>query len=154
MILNFQSNLLVTDISGKVCLYNDDGQLLSEVADVQEWIWSASVSPDGYLALGLDDGTVHLYSLGLRPVYSQYRTAFALRTELTKVQLRILETDLMEDVEFIKPVQGVAVTETMIAIRFADEISAYAFENVQGHLELNKFGRFDTNFNCNKFTWW
>lgn len=151
MILNFQSNLLITDISGKVCLYNDDGQLLSEVADVKEWIWSASVSPDGYLALGLDDGTVHLYSLGLRPVYSQYRTAFALRTELTKVQLRILETDLMEDVEFIKPVQGVSVTETMIAIRFADEVSAYSFENINGHLELNKFGRFDTNFNCNKF---
>ncbi|OHS98387.1 hypothetical protein TRFO_35234 [Tritrichomonas foetus] len=150
-ILNFQSNILITDIAGKVILYNDDGQLLSEVANVNEWIWSASVSPDGYLALGLDDGTVRLYSLGLRPVYSQYRTAFALRTELTKVRLRVLETDLIEDVEFIKPVQGVAVTETMVAIRFADEVSAYAFENIGGRLELNKVGRFDTNFNCNKF---
>ncbi|OHS99090.1 hypothetical protein TRFO_34585 [Tritrichomonas foetus] len=150
-ILNFQSNILVADISGKVTLYNDDGQLLSEVADVGEWIWSSSVSQDGYLALGLDDGTVHLYSLGLRPVYSLYHSAFAMRTELTKVRLRVLETDLIEDVEFIKPVQGVAVTDTQIAIRFADEVSAYAFDNIGGRLELTKVGRFDTNFNCNKY---
>ena len=150
-ILNFQSNILITDIAGKVILYNDDGHLLSEVTDVNEWIWSASVSPDGYLALGLDDGTCRLYSLGLKPVYSQYRTAFALRTELTKIRLRVLETDLVEDVEFIKPVQGVAVTESLVAIRFFDEVSAYAYENVNGRIELNKVGRFDTNFNCNKF---
>ena len=150
-IINFQSNIIVTDIAGKVTLYNDDGQLLSEVTDVNEWIWSSSVSQDGYLALGMDDGTVRLYSLGLRPVYSLFRSSFAMRTELTKIRLRIMETDLIEDVEFIKPVQGVAVTETQIAIRFADEVSAYSFDNVGGRLDLTKVGRFDTNFNCNKF---
>ncbi|KAH0786649.1 intraflagellar transport protein [Histomonas meleagridis] len=150
--INFQSNLLVTDIAGKVTLYNDDGQLLSEVLDTKEWIWSASVSSsDGYLALGLDNGTLAVYSLGMKPVYSLFNSSFAIRTELTKIQLRILETDLVEDVEFIKPVQGVAVTDHQVAVRFSDEVSAYEFDDINGHLELTKIGRFDTNFNCTKF---
>ena len=151
-IVNFQSNLLMSDIGGKVSLYNDDAQLLSEVADVGEWIWSVSVNDDGYLALGLDDGTCAVYSLGLKPVYSLWKNVFAIRTELTKVRLRLLETDLLEDTEFVKPIQGVAVNQTRIAVRFADEVSTYEFDEVEGgSLELTKFGRFDTNFQCNKF---
>ena len=151
-LVNFQSNLLLTDIAGNVSLYNDGGQLLGSVADVGEWIWSVSVNNDGYLALGLDDGTCVVYSLGLKPIYSLCKNIFAIRTELTKVRLRILETDLIEDTEFIKPIQGVAVNQSLIAVMFADEVSTYSFEEVDnGQLELTKVGRFDTNFQCNKF---
>ena len=151
VIMNFQSTFLVTDIAGKVILYNDEAQLLGEVTDVKEWIWSASVCADGYLALGMADGTVAVYSLGLKPVFAVWNSTFAIRTELTKVSLRILETDLTEPIEFIKPVQGVAVNDSMIAIRFADEVSAYSFQDEDGRLELSKIGRFETNFDCIKF---
>ena len=150
-IINFQSNIIVTDIAGGVTLYNDDGQLLSTITNVNEWIWSISACFDGFIALGLDNGYISLFSLGLKPVYSIYRNAFAIRTELTKVRLRVLDTDLVEDVEFVKPVQGVSVTETQIAIRFADEVSAYSYDDVNGKLELTKIQRFESKSDSKQF---
>lgn len=141
-IINFQSNLIITDIAGGVYLYNDDGQLLSEVTQVNEWIWSAAICPNGYLALGLENGTVTLLSLGLKPIYSLFHDAFSIRTELTKIRLHIMGTDLVEDVEFIKPVQAISVTENQVAVKFSDEVSAYTYDNVGGRLELTKLGRF------------
>lgn len=150
-ITNFQSNILVTDIAGGVSLYNDDGQLLSIVTNVNEWIWSCSVCSDGYMALAMEDGTLSLLSLGLRPIYSIYHNAFAIRTELTKVELTFVGTDLSHDVEFIKPVQSVSVTDTQIAIGFSDEISTYSIEEVNGKIKLVKLDRFDTNGESREF---
>jgi hypothetical protein len=105
VLLNFQSNLLMADISGKVTLHKDDGQVFGEIADVYEWIWPASVSSDGYFSLGINDGTVAVYSWRSETVYSVYHTSFAIRTEPTKVRLRVLETDLIEDIEFFTSIQ-------------------------------------------------
>ena len=150
-IINFQSNIIVTDIAGGVTLYNDDGQLLLQITNVNEWIWSISACFDGYISLGLDNGYIQLLSLGLKPVYSIYHNAFAIRTELTKVSLRILGTDLVENTEFIKPVQNVCVTDSQIAILFADELSAYSYYENKGKLELNKIQRFESKASSKQF---
>ena len=55
---------------------------------------------------------------------------------------------LIENVEFIKPVQSVPVTDTQIATLFADELSAYSYTEVNGKLELNKIQRFDFDGPC------
>ena len=55
---------------------------------------------------------------------------------------------LIENVEFIKPVQSVPVTNTQIATLFADELSAYSYTEVNGKLELNKIQRFDFDGPC------
>ena len=150
-IINFQSNLILTDIAGGVYLYNDDGQLLSSITNVNEWIWSAIVSNEGDLILGLENGNLISFSLGLKPIYSIFHNTFSIRTELTKLKLQILGTDLTEPVEFVKPVQGISLSENMISIRFPDEVSAYTFDEVEGHLELTKLGRFDETSNSQTF---
>lgn len=142
-IINFQSNIIVADIAGGVTLYNDDGTLLSVVTSVKDWIWSISTSPEGYMALGLDNGTISVLSLGLRPIYSICRNSFAFRTELTKIRIQILGTDLVEDVEFVKPVQRISITELHVSVLFHDEVSIYSYDDVNGEIKLERKNKFD-----------
>ena len=174
-ILKFLKNMLFTYVNGKVTLSNADGQFITEIADVKECIRSASVSDDGYLALGLDNGAICVYSLGKYlalgldkgavhiysldkcfdplSIYSQYRDVFVLITENTKIQIRIIGTDKMECIESDITVDDVSVTETMFAFRCGNEISTYSLEkaDVYKNLYIDELGNFNINFKYFKF---
>lgn len=113
----------------KLSLWSETGIRLKTVSEETDWIWTASYNSSmNQVALGTADGNLSVYSLALGMVYATFGGFFAVRTDLTTVEVQELDTGKKIQVDCGGLVEKIAIFRNNLAICLGtNEIQIHEF---------------------------
>ncbi|KPI86769.1 putative WD40 repeat protein [Leptomonas seymouri] len=129
--LSFYNNgeyILLSGSNHKVTLFTSNGNRLVDVADADDWIWTARQRPrQQQICCGTNDGTISSISIAITPVHAIYKDKYVYRKNMTSVVVHQLSLDRKMTIPCNEYVRKLATFRDRLAVQFQERIVVFEF---------------------------
>ncbi|KAL7706720.1 hypothetical protein N2W54_003910 [Lotmaria passim] len=129
--LSFYNNgeyLLISGSNHKVTLFTNDGNRLIDVADADDWIWTARQRPrQQQVCCGTNDGTISSIDITITTVHAIYNDQYVYRKNMTSVVVHQLSLDRKMTIPCNDYVRKLATFRDRLAVQFQERIVVFEF---------------------------
>ncbi|CAM43864.1 conserved hypothetical protein [Leishmania braziliensis MHOM/BR/75/M2904] len=118
--------ILLSGSNHKVTLFTKDGNRLIDVADADDWIWSAHQRPrQKQLCCGTNDGTISCIDIAITTVHAIYNDQYVFRKDMTNVVVHQLSLDRKMVIPCNEYIQKVATFRNRLAVQLQERIIVF-----------------------------
>ncbi|KPA79976.1 hypothetical protein ABB37_05018 [Leptomonas pyrrhocoris] len=129
--LSFFNNgkyILISGSDHKVTLFTGDGNRLIDVADADDWIWTARQRPrQQQICCGTNDGTISSINIAVTTVHAIYNDQYVFRKNMTSVVVHQLSLDRKMTIPCNEYVRKLATFRDRLAVQFQERIVVFEF---------------------------
>lgn len=115
---------LCSGANKKISIWSRDLGFLADIVDLKDWSWCSKFKPKSMeVVVTTNDGTISIYELSKKPIFSNYEELFATRDNLTDIvvenlvinqKLRIKCKELVKKISIFKEKLAVLQNERLL----------------------------------------
>ncbi|KAF8288920.1 putative intraflagellar transport protein 122 [Trypanosoma cruzi] len=145
------SYLLVGGSDHKLALYTKDGNLLVNVIEANDWVWSAQQRPSSpQICCGTNDGCISVIELTLTTVHSIYHDQYVYRDKMTDIVLHQLTLDKKIRIPCNDYIRKLAMYRDRLAVHLQNRIVVFElFYDDERQLRFQDIAHIRKKLECN-----